>query len=538
MNKVANSVIMKFILTGMLIAVSVTGAFAQARYNPAALSEPPAVQGTGNGFPVVHAIDVTWPKYGAKCDDTTDDTAAIASALADGAANNLPVLGGYGTCKVTHTVTVDVGHTSLSDITLDGGSFSNSTILSVTTSLTDPNTMAAAHSAHPLNNVRIIGPGYVGGVTTICITLTPTTIAGTPWIPSVVFRGGGTKGCQVGVYTSGGAFAEDFDNFQILASQSGVYLDAGANAGERPTFRNMFINNLAAGGCGVFVNLVADVQFENGSIDADGCLLQSNVGGATIFARGSHFEDLSTDTDVMFKAGAVDSKVSIVNSNIAIDVSRANYVGFTAVSGSTPNLGGIFFKNDWIGFGTNAYNFDYLLNGLGPCIASGNMWNTTGSKSVACAASSALQDPDFAVGTADWTSATGFARVTGGGGPNGSSTYATLTNSSGQVSVSTGAIACRPGQQTAFTLWIKTTGLVSSSSSFNYNVSFVNAQGATITQVNTPFTTDVANWTLSKLAGSAPIPAGTVSCKLNLFLSGAVSGSATVSVGNINFESQ
>lgn len=534
---------MKAILGWLFLVVLSFPAYAQ--YNPNGLIAPTVVQGTGPGTPVANYIDPTWPKYGAKGDGTTDDTAALTSALADGATYNLEVWGGFKSYKITSGLTVDVCHTSMNAMTLVAKTFTSGTALSVTTTCTDPNAMPATHSYHTNNSVIVSGPDQSAGNVT-CIQLVPTTISSTPWIPNVSFRGGGTFGCRTVVSMAAGSFITDFDNFAISSATGqawfvGIDIENGANSGERYVFRNMMINNGTAGGCGLVVNSAADVHLVDSSIDDSACFITTTSGGATVFASNDHFESFGTDTDYMFKTLAQDARIFITNSGIFSDNTRTHEFGVNNIIGTTLNVGGIFFYNDWVNYGAT-YPLQFMVANLaGPsrCYASNMTGQTNSQRTVTCPASNLIADPNFTTGTADWNkTGTGtFTRVPSGSGPNGATSYATLTNAGGAVTITTGAFKCRPGEEVALSFYLETANLVSTGSNLNYAFQAISANGATLLNNGTAQTTEVASWQLLKASTSIPTPPGTTSCTMSLTLSSG-SGTATVNVGGIAFEVQ
>lgn len=532
----------------VLVAALLLAAPALAAYDPAALNVPPGLIGANGGYPLANYVDPTWPKYGAKGDDSTDDTAALTAALADAVSNNLDVFLAGRTYKTSSTLTVDVCHTRLTSGRLDMTAITSGTALSITTTCADPNQMNVIHARHALENVILdCADGLTSTVT--CVALTPTTVAGTPWIHNVVLSHGGIVGGNKALYLSGGGFDLDLDDFSITSITGrgwlyGVYVDAGANSGERNVIRNSQIVNGETSGCGVTNNQAGDLYFYNGSLDGTACLLDAKAGGAVIISSGSHFDVNihAADTNFAWKTEAQDASIFISNFYLSVEGVRVNQLGNSSISATSPNQGGIFLGDGYINFGGNAYNFDYLITGPGRCSLHNVTFETSQPKIVGCIYSSFLSDPTFSASTGDWTASGGgtFTRQTGGGGPNGSTTYASLTNTTSLgVTITSNKFNCFGGQIPQFSLWIKTSGLSSSGSTLNYAVEYYDLSGRNLSASGgNPISSDLAAWTLTRIPAQTPVVPGAMQCNVVISLGNAASGSATVNVGNINFEAQ
>lgn len=542
---------MRRILAGLLLLGllfgSLLGLPALAAYNPAAVSVPPGLQGNGAGFPLANYVDPTWPKYGAKGDDTTDDTAALTAALVDAKANGYDLFGGGKTYKITATLTVDACHTGLRSLHLDAKTITSGDALAITTSCTDPNVMPVAHAMHA--NIGLWMDCADGSSSTVkCIHLVGATVAGKPWIPNVILSHGGVVGGQYAVYMAGGGFDIDLDDFPLTFSSDGrhwlygIYVDAGTNNGERVVIRNSQLNGGATGGCALTNNMFGDVYLTNSSADGSACLVQAIGGGSVVHVIGSHLEATTTDSDYMLIAATVNDAVYVDNSYFSLDVARSHAIGNAASGSTTPNTGGIFLANDYLNFGGHAYAFDALIAGLGRCAVSNINFETFDSKVVGCGIDNFLADAFFGGSTNDWTvSGTGgtLTRITGGGGPEGASTYGQMSNATGAVNITSAKFNCLGGQIPAFSFWYEANNFAASGTSLSWSVNFFDPAGHNLGgSPGGPISTNQASWVLTRTNGATPSPTGTQACQAVLSMTAPSSGSATFNVGALFFQVQ
>lgn len=503
---------------------------------------------SGNRFYREMAGPLSLPQCGALGDGATDDTAASVAAMTVGAANNLTVDGGGLSYVLTSGIGVDVCHTSLNNAHLVGTSIASGRIVGITTSCPDPNIMSSVHAAHALYGLVVDGPDSAAS-TTRCVELVPEVLAGVPWIPNVSLIGGGTTGCNVGVYMAGGAFDTLIKNFPVASAvgrgyKFGVFYDAGANNGERNVIENVQFDNGATinPGCALTNATAGDVHVNHSSFDGGNCFISAAGSGAVVEASGSHFESFGADVASMLNLTAQNASIRVSDSYFAIDVVRATPIasGLVPSNVSPFNTGGFVFDNVYFNFGGRAYPFDYIAAGAAPVQSHAVTFETDDVKPVMSVYTGLIVDPFFNNSLADWTASgvTGnFTRVTGGGGPEGQSTYANMTNSGGGVSIVSGAFPCSGGQLVALSWWLETTGMTSSASSFTELVQFFDANGHVIGQTNgQPITADVAIWTMQRVPAPFAITPGTVSCKVSFGMGNPASGSATVGIGGINFQ--
>lgn len=249
----------------------------------------------GRRFKVATALTVPAEVFGAKGDGSTDDTAAINSALVAGALAGFTVLLSGKTYKCNSTITFDWSLTGLQGLgtTVDHSGLSTTgTGYQFFTTWPDPNTMGSVHNTRPFQGIYSIGPSF-GTTGSTLFAFTASTISGSPWFVGGTFMNVGATGWGVFVQVSNGVFFQEFFNctFGGTTTHSSYFFIENigtVNSGENISFHHCVLTNLSGGALldnGAGAN--ADFFFDNCSVDATPYIMSSGTRAAPNNGTGS-----------------------------------------------------------------------------------------------------------------------------------------------------------------------------------------------------------------------------------------------------------
>jgi hypothetical protein len=543
---------MRKFLVGVLLTVLPVAVFGQTPAATVQVNQATTGFQATNGKQLGFAVDALLFAYG---DDSHDDTAALAAAIAYGLSTGKYVDLGRHTYKCSAGFTVDIAHTCLRHGTLDfSGIAYNSgiTALTITTSATDPNQMNAIHGQNFFEGMYLIGPTGVGGNTT-AITLLPETISALPWIQMGVLKNGGILGFNKGFVTAGGGWGWTWDNFNVTGTSgvspvNPIYLGGGLNTGEAWKFSNLQIVNFV----GTAITLAStggDLYLDKSSIDGSSTFVEV-ASGNKAFLSG-HFEAPAVPggSNWLFKVDSgADGLITIHDSEIVIDPA-ANYSPEIAYSGQTSGTtpfttSGIILRDCFVNMQLGAYLPDYIVAGPGPAHAKGLYFPGNSSVIPLSAQSNLLQDGNFAANSYDWSSTGTFARTAGTGptpyGSTANGYFGKLTNSTvATAQITSQFFPCTPGDTLCGQFYAQTVNMVTSGSNWICNIVVYDSSQTHIllTKVIGLGSTDIASWTRFTGNGqNAVVPSGGAFAQMYFLLNVSSSTTANFEVGAINFQ--
>lgn len=211
------------------------------------------------------AVPVT--NYGAYCNGTGNDTAAIQAAI-NASPNDIIQLPAAGDCIVTGTITIptNVGFNGNGAVINGKGVPSGSAVLVVKS--TNPGVNYGGN-VEPYTNINIFGAGKSSGATGLLVEASDWSVTGL-----------NVNGFKYGVTFGNYSYLDTFYNFQIFANQVGVYYPYPfpVDSGEEISFHGGAIFNSPIG---VQLN-GGEFNFDDTSFDFDTQPIINNNGGLRI----------------------------------------------------------------------------------------------------------------------------------------------------------------------------------------------------------------------------------------------------------------
>lgn len=502
---------------------------------------------TDNGGTVIVATDsgrwklcsqspIDIRQFGAKCDLTTNDSAAIQ------ATHDWLVSVGGGTmnvhqAKLNSTFSWDSNKVQPQG---DGGIWDFSGItaagysIRVIQSEADVNSRAQKNMAHPFRSMQFYGQT---GTPTIYGVIIEDTVNST--IPGVTFDGCAFSGFMRDISLGAGSFFTgfnccDFSN-DVYGHRSlvNIWNPASANSGERNTWTKCVFGLVTTENINQ-ANVNASSQFIGCSFDYGGRMITTT--GGTCSLTNCHIEG-NIDTDYWFYLTGSNNPAVFITGGGSIVMGAPKVVTPLAYVDAAVNTTGLVIKDMMLA----AVSFTTpWAAGTGRVVVEDILRYTTGATFPSpCASMNALAYPGFetAAWSNEWSVSGGTppARVTSLFHSGTASLQFTGVNSqTNQANIK--PLPCYPGQTLSFAFWVIAPAIVAAGATFQVLLSYLDANNVVIGISSAVLTqsTNLAAWTqVSNTSGAGAAPPGTRSAILSFSIFNTVSGTPLVNIDDV-----
>ena len=483
----------------------------------------------------------SWMRYGADATGVSDSTTAANNAFtAAAAAGNTQVITGYpgGLFKINGNLNIQTDKCGFDG---QGAYINNSGMTSgylwnPSNTTSDSTSRVALNQSHPLCNFHAMGPGNVSGTGFITINDT----SGVNVLAGLTIECGGSWNYYLHAYFGIGSFFTTFEKWTfdtVLSGYSGTFASfpSATNSGEKNTFRDCRFGICAVAQI-TQSNPNADTRFEHSSLNSinptigTGVMVTQTAGMMSF--TDCHIEGTSDAANWISLSGN-NSVMTFDNLALIVDAAKTTYSIFNCASSVT--TGAMVIGTTL--FGTiSSYSLP-LVSGTGNVINKGPMtiYYSSPCPYYIASALNVLADGGFetnSFATDGWVAATtgGTAPVVSNTNPHSGTYSAKLTGQVGVTNSITLTKACKPGQVFSGQMWMAATGLTSSGATLYATLTYVNANGGSISTYSinggSGWTTTTAYTLLPFNPSTAYIraPAGTVNAVLSISIYGMTTG--------------
>lgn len=474
--------------------------------------------------------------YGALGDGSTDDSAAIQSAIDyaetfDVGVVYFPSSDNSYVCNSGLTLDINV-------VTLEGNGarfdFSGMTTGTAITPIQSSSSTFrnSRNTVHPIRNCYLIGPGVTVDVYAIIINDPSATL---------ILSSGLIENCSFvdfahDISLQNGAFTWIFRHctFETItggpATTASAEILVSSNAGERNIFEGcMWVHRNK---CFLAQAADADTYFIGCSFDGNVTSINNvmDIDAGSVHLMNCHIEQRSDTANWLNVAGAT-SRLELIGCEMLVQGAKANFSPF--VSDSTAVNGGIVLQN--FRYRQASTMIKPLIDGTGRIVVENISVIASQDRPRISSFSNYLAHGGFE----DATDYTNEWSLTAGAIRSIAESYVGSASLSYPGAVGTSPIAqstvpAKPGQFVFGELWYKVSNITGTSGQFVVRLTWRDVSGnALSSSTQITVTTNVASWTRLAFTVDVPAPAGTRDCNLYTFLDSVASGTPTAYIDEV-----